>query len=330
MLDENVTVNPLRASELLMDAIATLTMNPALDINAATDRIMPGEKLRCTAPRYDPGGGGINVARAVRFLGGDAIAVFPLGGPTGARVEQLLKKEGIDYRPLAIAGLTRENFTVDERQTGQQFRFIMAGPTLTEIEQERCLDEISSLEPRPAYIVGSGSLPPGVPLDFYARVAERARRLGARLIVDTSGEALRQAGHGNIYLLKLSLRELQELVGREVNDERRQEIAARELIKEARSEIVVVSLGAAGALLATAEGFQRFGPIEVPVRSTVGAGDSMVAGIVLSLVHGRSIEESVCFGMAAGAAAVMRPGTELCDRQDTERLFAQICRPFKG
>jgi 6-phosphofructokinase 2 len=311
-----------------MDAVATLTMNPALDINAATDRIISGEKLRCTAPRYDPGGGGINVARAVRLLGGDAIAVFPLGGPTGVKVEQLLNEEKVDYRSLAIAGATRESFTIDERQTGQQFWFVMAGPTLTEIEQERCLDQISLLEPKPAYIVGSGSLPPGVPLDFYARLAERAKGLGARLIVDTSGEALRQAGRGGIYLLKPSLRELQELVGREINDERQQEIAAHELIKEARSEIVVLSLGAAGALLATAEGFQRFAPIEVPVKSTVGAGDSMVAGIVLSLAQGRSIEEAVCFGMAAGAAAAMRPGTELCTRQDTERLFAQIYRPF--
>ena len=125
-----------------MDAIVTLTMNPALDINAATDRVIPGEKLRCTAPRYDPGGGGINVARAVRLLGGDAIAVFPLGGPTGARVEQLLKEAKIDYRALAIAGLTRESLTIDERRTGQQFRFVMAGPTLTEMEQERCLDQI--------------------------------------------------------------------------------------------------------------------------------------------------------------------------------------------
>ncbi|MGO9674115.1 MAG: 1-phosphofructokinase family hexose kinase [Methylocella sp.] len=313
-----------------MDAIVTLTMNPALDINAATDRVIPGEKLRCTAPRYDPGGGGINVARAVRLLGGDAIAVFPLGGPTGARVEQLLKEAKIDYRALAIAGLTRESLTIDERRTGQQFRFVMAGPTLTEMEQERCLDRISSLEPKPAYIVGSGSLPPGVPFDFYARLAERARKLGARLIVDTSGEALRQAGRGGVYLLKLSLRELQELVGREIDDERRQEIAARELIKEARSEIIVISLGAAGALLATAEGFRRFGPIEAPVRSTVGAGDSMVAGIVLSLARGRSIEEAVCFGVAAGAAAVMSPGTGLCAREDTERLFAQIRRPFNA
>jgi len=133
-------------------------MNPALDINVATVRVIPGEKLRCTAPCYDPGGGDINVARAVRLLGGDAIAVFPIGGPTGVELEQLLKEENVAYRSLAIAGLTRENFTVDERQTGWQFRFVMAGPTLTAFEQERCLHQISSLEPKPAYIVGSGSL----------------------------------------------------------------------------------------------------------------------------------------------------------------------------
>jgi 6-phosphofructokinase 2 len=310
-----------------MDAIATLTLNPALDISAATDRMIPGEKLRCTPPRYDPGGGGVNVARAVRLLGGEAVAVFPVGGPTGVKLEQLLKEEEVAYRRLAIAGTTRESFAVDELRTGLQFRFVMPGPCLTAIEQERCLEEISSLEPKPAYIVGSGSLPPGVPPDFYARLAERTKRLGARLIVDTSGEALRQAGRGGVYLLKPSLRELQELVGREINDERSQEIAARELIKEARCEIVVLSLGAAGALLATADGFRRFAPIEATVKSTVGAGDSMVAGIVFSLANGCSIEESVCFGMAAGTAAAMRPGTQLCRREDAERLFLQTSWP---
>lgn len=312
-----------------MHPIATLTMNPALDIASTTLRIVPAEKLRCSAPRHDPGGGGINVARAVHKLGGEAIAVFPIGGPAGGRIEQLLNDEKVACRTVAIAGLTRESFTVDERQTGRQFRFVMPGPTLSADEQERCLDQLASLTPKPHYIVVSGSLPPGVPNDFHVSVAERTRLLGARLILDTSGEALRKIGAGDAYLLKPNLRELSELIGREIISPRHQEEAARELIAQRRAEFVVVSLGAAGAILADQEGCWRFAAASVPVASTVGAGDSMVAGVVLSLAQGKPIGEAVRFGMAAGAAALMLPGTELCRREDTERLFATIAPPVR-
>ena len=310
-----------------MNPVATLTMNPALDIASSTLRIVPAEKLRCSAPRHDPGGGGINVARAIHKLGGDAIAVFPIGGPAGGRIEQLLDEEEVASRTVAIAGLTRESFTVDERQTGRQFRFVMPGPPLSADEQERCLDQLASLTPKPYYIVVSGSLPPGVPNDFYVRVAERTRLLGARLILDTSGEALRKIRVGDVYLLKPNLRELSELIGREIISPRQQEEAARELIAQRCTEIVVVSLGAAGAILADQQGCWRFVSASVPVASTVGAGDSMVAGIVLSLARGKTVHEAVRYGMAAGAAALMLPGTELCRRDDTERLFATIAPP---
>ncbi len=322
-----------RASVILvntatMDGIATITMNPALDVTSTTDRIIATEKLRCTAPRHDPGGGGINVARAVRALGGDAIAVFPVGGLVGQRLQQLLNEEQVPVLPVTIAESCRQSFMIDEGETGLQFRFIMPGPSMSAIEQEGCLDRLTSLEPKPRYVVGSGSLPPGVSIDFYARLAERVRTLGAQLIVDTSGEALRQAGCDRIYLLKPSLRELQLLLAREIKDEAQQESAARELVKSGRCEVAVLSLGAAGALVATVEGCWRFAAPTVRVRSTVGAGDSMVAGIVLSLVRGLSILEAVRFGVAAGGAALMRPGTELCDRKDTERLLAQTCEPI--
>jgi 6-phosphofructokinase 2 len=309
--------------------IATLTMNPALDTASATARIVPAEKLRCSMPRHDPGGGGVNVARAVHKLGGEAVAVLPVGGLAGALIEQLLAEEKVAYRSLAIAGATRQNFTVDEQVTGLQFRFVMPGPTLSACEQGRCLDLLASLAPAPHYIVASGSLPLGVPNNFYAHVAERAKLLGARLILDTSGEALRKSGAGDVYLLKPNLSELSELVGREIGSAPQQEDAARELIAQRRAEIVVVSLGAAGAILADQQGCWRFTSASVPLASTVGAGDSMVAGIVLSLARGKPIQEAVRYGMAAGAAALMLPGTELCRRDDTERLFTQITAPVR-
>jgi 6-phosphofructokinase 2 len=305
-----------------MQPIVTLTMNPALDIATSTERVVPTHKLRCTAPRYDPGGGGINVARAVHALGGDAVAVFPVGGPAGEMIRHMLAQEGVAHRPIAITGFTRESLAVEERQTGKQYRYILPGPEISTRDQERCLNELSLLAPKAGYIVASGSLPLGVPEDFYARVAELAKTLGKRLILDTSGAALKQAG-GGIYLLKPSLSELASLTGREIRTRRDQERAARELVEDRRSEIVVVSLGAEGALLVTAEKTKRFAAIPVQARSTVGAGDSMLAGIVLGLSRGLPLRESVQFGMAAGAAALLGSGTELCRREDVEHLLAE-------
>jgi len=303
-----------------MSTIVTLTMNPALDIATSTDRVVPTHKLRCAPPRYDPGGGGINVARAVHALGGDTAAIFPVGGPAGEMIHHLLDQEGVRHHPIAIAGFTRESLAVEDRQSGEQFRFILPGPKVSDADQERCLDQLSAAAAAADFIVASGSLPLGVPEDFYSRVAGLAQKLGRRLVLDTSGAALKQAGHG-IYLLKPSLRELQDLAGAEIRTECEQEQAAREVIAQGRSEIVVLSLGAEGALLVTAEECERFAAIPVEARSTVGAGDSMLAGIVLGLSRALPLRKAVRFGLAAGAAALLGSGTELCQRSDVERLY---------
>ena len=298
-------------------------MNPALDIATATDRVVPAHKLRCAAPRYDPGGGGINVARAVNALGGEAVAIFPAGGAAGEMIRHLLDEESLAYDAVAIAGFTQESLAVEERQTGKQYRFILPGPEISERDQERCLDQLSVLAAEASYIVASGSLPLGVSDDFYARVAALAKSLGRRLVLDTSGPALKQAG-GGMYMLKPSLRELQDLSGQEIHSEGDQERAARQVVEQGRCEIVVLSLGAEGALLATADGCERFAAVPVEARSTVGAGDSMLAGIVLSLCRGLPLHEAVRFGMAAGTAALFGAGTELCRRADAERLYQQM------
>jgi 6-phosphofructokinase 2 len=306
-----------------MAAIVTLTMNPALDIATATGRVVPTLKLRCEAPRYDPGGGGINVARAVHVLGGDALAIFPAGGAAGEMIRHLLHEEGLAHEAIAIAGFTRESLAVEELRTGSQYRFILPGPEINSADQERCLDQLSRAAPQADYIVASGSLPIGVPDDFYARVAALAKRQAKRLVLDTSGAALKQAGHG-IYLLKPSLRELEDLMGRQIRSEREEEQAAREVVAQGRSEIVVVSLGPRGALLTSAEGSERFPAMRVQAKSTVGAGDSMLAGIVLGLHRGLPLREAVRFGMAAGAAALLGSGTQLCGLDDVERFYTQM------
>ena len=303
-----------------MAQIVTLTMNPALDIATATEHVVPAHKLRCEAPRYDPGGGGINVARAAHALGGDALAIFPAGGSAGETIRRLLREEGVAHEAIAIAGFTRESLAVEEKRSRQQYRFILPGPEIGSADQQRCLNALSRTAKEAEFIVASGSLPLGVEQDFYARVAKLAQSHGKRFVLDTSGPALRAAGHG-IYLLKPSLRELAELTGREIRSEDDEEAAARGVIAEGRSQIVVVSLGARGALVASAREIARLPAIPTQVESTVGAGDSMLAGIVLGLCRGFTLVEAVRFGIAAGTAALSGPGTQLCRREDVERIY---------
>lgn len=307
-----------------MQAIITLTMNPAIDKSTSVDRVVPEHKLRCKPPRHEPGGGGINVSRAIHKLGGESIAFYPAGGPTGQMLKELLEREKINHHPIPIEDWTRENFIALEESTGQQFRFGVPGPGLKDSEWQQCLQVLSSLDPKPTYIAASGSLPSGVPDDFYALVSRLARDLNARMILDTSGEPLRIAAGAGVYLLKPNLRELSTLVGRELKGENEQKAAAMDIVNSGKSEVVVLSLGAEGALLASADGCVRLSAPDVPIESKVGAGDSMVAGIILGLAWGKSLREAVLFGVAAGTAAVMTPGTELCRREDAERLYAQV------
>jgi 6-phosphofructokinase 2 len=304
--------------------IATLTMNPAIDKSSAVAQVVAEWKLRCDPPEYEPGGGGINVSRAIRKLEGDSVAFYPAGGLAGQMLSNLLDREGLDHRAITIAGVTRENFTILEKSTGRQYRFGMPGPTLQKTEWRRCLEEVANLLPQIDYLVASGRLPPGVPADFYGRVAKLAKEQKTRLIIDTSGEALRLSVDEGVFLIKPNLREFAELTGRDRVDELQEEHLAQELVSTGKCETVVVSLGAAGVLAASAEGTERVRAPLVPKKSKVGAGDSTVAGIVLTLARGKSWQEAVRFGVAAGAAAVMTPGTELCCREDVERLYEQL------
>jgi 6-phosphofructokinase 2 len=236
----------------------------------------------------------------------------------------LLDQEGLDHHAIHVEGWTRENLIIREESTGQQFRFGMPGPILQDIECNQCLTELLNIDPRPDYIVASGSLPPGAPGDFYARVARLARDLGSRMILDASGEALSQALHEGVFLVKPNLREAKELSEREMKTESNPEDLARWIVSSGQSEVVVISVGAAGAMVMTKDGCEHLRAPTVPIKSKVGAGDSMVAGIVLSLAKGLALKDAVRFGVAAGTAAVMTPGSELCRRKDAERLYKRM------
>ncbi len=307
--------------------IVTLTMNPALDITTDTDRVIPTDKMRCGLPRYDPGGGGVNVARIAHVLGESVLALFPAGGHAGDKVTDLVADSGVPVQRITVAQSTRESFTVDEHCTGKQYRFVLPGPRLTDAEQAESLEVLSAAVGSGDFVVASGSLPPGVPADFYQRVADICRERGALLILDTSGAGLRHISSG-VFLLKPSVRELRECVGRELVSESEQLAAAHELIDRGCAEFVVVSLGSEGALLATPTGSQRYSPVVVPFGSGVGAGDAMTAGITVGLKRGWRLDNAIRLGVAAGSAMLLTPGTAHCTREDVERFFEMVADPI--
>ncbi len=311
-----------------MSAIWTLTVNPAVDKSAAVEHVTPERKLRCSAPRFEPGGGGLNVSRAIRNLGGASTAAYLAGGPEGAVLRALLDEERLTQMVLPVSGRTRENLIVFESQTGQQYRFGMPGPTVAEGEWRAALDTLFERVQPGDFVVASGSLSPGVPADFYAQVAKRAKAQGAKPVVDTSGEALRAVGKEGVHLLKCNLRELGDFTETKIESDRELEEGAGRL-RALGTELVLISLGAGGALFACGEGLYRLASPTVPIQSKVGAGDSMLGGMVLALVRGRSPLEAARHGVATGAAAVMTPGTELCRREDAERLLGQVPAPVR-
>ena len=304
--------------------IVTLTINPALDKISGVKQVIPNQKLRCDSPKHEAGGGGINVSRAIHRLEGESLAIFPCGGPNCAILKRKLDQEKIKFQTIPIDSESRENITIFEGNSQQQFRFIMPGPKLTEDEIKETLVLIEGLNPKPDFLIASGSTPRGVPIDFYQKVADLAKQIDSRLILDTSGEPLKLAAEKGVYLLKPNMRELGYLAGNSIESEAHQREAAQEIIDSGKAEVVVVSLGAGGALLVTEEIAEHLRTPTVPIRSKLGAGDSMVAGIVLKLAQGEDIRQATMYGIAAGAATVMTEGIELCQKSDTDRLYERL------
>jgi 6-phosphofructokinase 2 len=306
--------------------IVTLTLNPSLDIATSVATVVPEHKLRCAPPTYEPGGGGLNVARAIHKLGGSATACYFAGGYTGSMLTQMLTEAGIAQCPIPIHGHTRESFAVFEESSTQQYRFSTPGPLISAEECEQMMTTLSALSPSPAYVVISGSLPPGMPTSIFDQFADMAEQIHARLIVDTSGPSLQAALKRGVYLIKPNYRELSLLAGHPIESDLDLNKVAESIVESGQSEVVLVSLGAAGAALYTAQGCIRYRTPTVPILSKVGAGDSMVGGTVLALARGESLIEAARFGVAAGSAAVMTPGSELCRREDAERIYAQMVK----
>ena len=305
-----------------MPQIVTLTPNPAIDLSTAIERVVPSLKLRCTQPRRDPGGGGVNVARVVKRFGGDTEAILPVGGLTGELLRRLLEKEDVSSCLIKAEAETREDFSVTERGTGSQYRFVLPGEPLRESEWRECLEALAAS--KPDFVVGSGSLPPGVPDDFYAQAAAIAHKLGAKFFLDTSGTPLAAAIEHGVDMIKPNLREMRELVGQSLSSETDWIAAARGYIECGKVETVALSLGHLGAMLITRDRALRALPPPIKSISTVGAGDSFFGAIVYSLAKGDALTDAFRLGVAAGSAALIQEGTGLCLPADAYRLTSQV------
>ncbi|KNC94516.1 6-phosphofructokinase II [Trabulsiella odontotermitis] len=309
-----------------MANIYTLTLAPSLDSATLTPQIYPEGKLRCSAPVFEPGGGGINVARAITFLGGKATAIFPAGGATGEHLVSLLADENVPVEAVDAHDWTRQNLHVHVESSGEQYRFVMPGASLNEDEFRQLEEKVLQIE-KGAILVISGSLPPGVKTERLVQLIKAAQHNGIRCVVDSSGEALVAALEiGHIELVKPNQKELSALVQRALTqpDDVRQ--AAQELVKSGKALRVIVSLGPQGALGVDASGCVQVVPPPMKSQSTVGAGDSMVGAMTLKLAENASLEDMVRFGVAAGSAATINQGTRLCSKENTRKIYDYLCQ----
>jgi 6-phosphofructokinase 2 len=302
--------------------LVTLTLNPALDIACSARRVVHTHKIHTRDDHLDPGGGGINVARVLRELGGDTLAVMMAGGVTGALIQEMLDAADVPHRNIPINGYTRICFNVFESSTNLEYRFVQEGPDVTDADWHRMLEVLETISCD--WLIASGSLEHGMPMDIYARVALAAGRRGQKFVLDTSGPALRAALGSGIELIKPSLGELEALAGRTLLEPREQEAEAMALVRAGAARLVAVTLGEEGAFVASADGVIRRPALACEIRSAVGAGDSFTAAMTLALANGATLEDALAWGVAAGTAAVACAGTARIRKVDVEMHYQRL------
>jgi 6-phosphofructokinase 2 len=302
--------------------ILTVTLNPCIDKSSTVSQLKPESKLRCTEVVHEPGGGGINVSKALKKLDTTSVALFPAGGHNGNMLCSLLDKEGIPFHGVDTKIETRENWVVLETGNNNQYRFTFPGRQVEESVIHTLVDEIRNFSP--GFVVASGSLPPGLPDYFYGLIVKNAKAVGAKCIADTSGAALEALKGKGAYLIKPNIGELRSLLRVSYIQPNQVDDAAQQVIRDGYAEMVAVSMGPEGAWLVTANEKHFASAPKVPKKSTVGAGDSMVAGITYMLQRQRPLKEALAFGVACGSAATMNEGTQLFRREDAEHLYRVI------
>lgn len=312
-------------------SILTLTMNPAVDLCWEVGHLEGIGKNRARVRSVAAGGGGINVARHVVRLGGRATAVHTAGGEVGLRLNRLLDEEGVDHVAVDIDDDTREALVLFEAESRRGYHIVPPGPHLHDHEGRRCLDALERTVGGCPYVVASGSLPGGLPDDFYAAVSRRIREAGSRLVLDTSGPALRGALAEGVFLLRCNRTEAESLTGRPVRGFDDARALNEHLLATGAAEIAVTTLGELGALCSTRHGHTELyaPPLPGEPLSDAGAGDSMVAALITQLAAGEDPVSASALGVAAAAAAMLTPSTEPFDLDTARSLHSQVRTRFQ-
>lgn len=303
--------------------IATVTMNPSLDKTVTVKRLVLEEANRWTSLRRDAGGKGINVSRVLHELGSDTVAYGFKGGVEGEILGQLLRKQGVPFDFTPIEGEIRSNLIITNMETRRQTRIDAPGPHVTGTELDNLIDKLRAIKLKPDFFVFAGSVPPGVPPTIYYRLIEMANKDGVKTVLDCDGEWLKEGIKAVPSIIKPNVHEAQELLGKKLNDEASL-IDAVDTLLATGIEVVMISRGKEGALVSDGKKMLKVTSPPVEVSSTVGAGDSAIAGLVLKLSCGESLEEAARLAVAAGTATALTPGTELCHREDVEKILPLV------
>lgn len=302
--------------------IVTVTVNPSIDKSTSFSKLEAEQKISCESPRFDAGGGGVNVSKAIKRLGGLSKCIITSGGTQGVFLEELLELEELNLEAVKIKSRTRENFIAVDRSTNDQYRFGFKGEVISENEKQLILDSILTTQTN--FLVLSGSLNEGLGDDFYAQIVSKIDKSKTKVIVDTSRKPLKYILKEGAYLIKPNVVELADLVGEESLEYHQINDAAKKIIKQKGAEIVVVSLGPDGAMIVTADFNEHIKAPKIDKKSTVGAGDSMVGGMVWALSQGKTISEVIRWGVACGTAATMNEGTQLFKIQDAQKIYDSL------
>ncbi len=295
-----------------MDAIYTVTLNPTLDITYTIEEFVFGQPVKASQMVKCPGGKGINVSLALHAMGTESVAVALIGGHTGEEVRETLREMGLNFQFIKIENETRTNVIVLSRRDGRELIIRSAGPGVREKETEEVRALISRVARPPGFLVLSGSLPPGIKDDIYASLVAYGKSQGMKTALDADGDALRKGIQACPHLIKPNVEELSRLAGRSLSGVEEILDYARELVKGG-VDTVAVSMGGEGGLLVNKYG-AWLGEVEkVPREETVGAGDSMLAGLITAMIQGKSTQEILFMGLAYGVSAVLNTGPGLCE-----------------
>jgi 6-phosphofructokinase 2 len=303
--------------------IATVTFNPSLDKAVTVDGLLVDEANRWTSFRRDPGGKGINVSRVIHELGGDTIAYGFIGGIDGEILKQLLEQQGVPFDFTPIKGEIRSNFIITDLRTNRQTRIDAPGPAIAADELENLVTKIRNIKPKPDFIVFAGSVPPGVPDDIYRELIKEIKKQGIKTVLDSDDKWLRYGVKSQPTIIKPNVHEAEELLGARLRNEATIVTAVKMLIAQGM-DIVAITRGRDSTIISDGKEIIKLIPPQVEVTSTVGAGDSAVAGLVLKLSQGAGLEEAARFAVAAAVATTLTPGVELCHREDVERLLPLV------